>query len=152
MSLGKIGQTDEVTKHSIADINDKKGDIKQSLLETVDSGPSNGSEAGEGYLLNKDGTKRRPRCDGLLEDLPEWARDNEYIKSGYRIDHIGVLEVASTICKCHNETVNVWTHLVGSIIMLTFGIRFIIYYENIGSIAQEGWTQFLTKQQSVENL
>ena len=75
--------------------------------------------------------------------MPEWAKDNDYIKSGYRIDYQGAYEVACTLCSCHNETVNVWTHGVASLIMLTSGILFILYYENIGSIAQEGWTQFL---------
>ena len=76
----------------------------------------------EKTLYHDDGTPRRPRCDGLYEELPEWQQDNELIKSGYRIDYEGPCEVASTICKCHNETVNVWTHLVGSLVLLTFTI------------------------------
>ena len=72
-----------------------------------------------------------PRCDGLLEDIPDWQRDNEYIKSRYRVDYEGSCEVATTVCKCHNETVNVWTHLFGSIFMLTLAIFVLVDFENV---------------------
>lgn len=74
---------------------------------------------------------RRPRCDGLLEELPDWQRDNEYIKSRYRIDYEGCFEVGSTVCKCHNETVNVCTHLIGAFIMLILCIFILVDYENL---------------------
>ena len=76
-------------------------------------------------------TTRQPRCNGVLQDVPDWMRDNDYIKSGYRIDYEGAGELSTTICKCHNETVNIWTHLVGSLVMLTSGIMYLIFSENI---------------------
>lgn len=93
----------------------------------------------------KDGSVRHPRCDGLFEDLPEWAKDNENIKSGYRIDYEGTREVVGTLCKCHNETVNIWTHLIGSLVMLTAGILFLVYFEDVSTVAQKGWTAYETK-------
>ena len=83
--------------------------------------------------------ERRPRCDGALEEVPDWMRDNDYIMSGYRLDYEGSFEVSQTLCKCHNETVNVWTHMIGSLIMLTCGILFIVYHENHATVGEVAW-------------
>lgn len=73
-------------------------------------------------LLNKrDDGKRRPRCNALKHEAPEWMQIN-YIDSGYRVDFEKTGEVAQTICKCHNDTVNVWTHLVGCLVLFIFSI------------------------------
>lgn len=107
-----------------------------STLESHHHPPNDeegGSESDDQNLLNKEKNKntvRRPRCNALLHEMPEWMRDNEYIVSGYRVDYEGPLEVSQTICKCHNETVNVWTHLVGSLIMLLSGMLYLFNQEN----------------------
>jgi len=46
------------------------------------------------------------------EALPEWLADNQFIKTGYRVN-LGWRLSAKSICKLHNETMNVWTHLTG---------------------------------------
>jgi channel protein (hemolysin III family) len=46
--------------------------------------------------------------------VPEWQRDNEYIQKGYRA-HYTLREAALSMFRCHNETLNVWTHLLGSV-------------------------------------
>ena len=77
-----------------------------------------------------------------MSEVPDWMRDNDYIKTGYRIDYEGAYEVSQTICKCHNETVNIWTHLIGSLIMLTSAILCLIFYENYSSVGQVGWQMY----------
>lgn len=77
-----------------------------------------------------------------MEEIPEWQRDNEFIKSRYRVDYEGTCEVASTVCKCHNETVNVCTHLVGSIIMAILAIFILVDYENVKFVAEQAWDLF----------
>lgn len=86
--------------------------------------------------------EKRPRCNGLLEELPDWMRDNEYIKSRYRIDYETNCEVLSTAFKCHNETVNVWTHLIGSIIMFILALFILMDYENLKFAAERAWDLF----------
>ena len=66
-------------------------------------------------------------------------RDNEYILTRYRIDYEGTREVASTFCKCHNETVNIWSHCIGSVIMFTIAIFILVNYENVKLVAEYGW-------------
>lgn len=59
---------------------------------------------------------------GDVTDAPAFIQDNEYIKHGYRIDHNTCWQSSRSLCTCHNETVNIWTHLAGSIIMIGFFI------------------------------
>jgi len=41
---------------------------------------------------------------------------NEYIKTGYRINFNSYWKLTKSLFMLHNETINVWTHLLGLII------------------------------------
>jgi len=56
--------------------------------------------------------------------------------------------VASTICKCHNETVNVWTHFLGGIGMFIFAMFIIVVYKNYEAVGTEGWDSFTSRHDS----
>lgn len=56
-----------------------------------------------------------------FEDAPEYMKDNKYILSGYRVDH-SAWQCAKSIFALHNETGNIWTHLVGFFVLLGAGI------------------------------
>lgn len=51
----------------------------------------------------------------LWEDLPAWRRDNAFILTGYRADSGSYLGSARSLLYLHNESVNIWTHLVGAV-------------------------------------
>lgn len=53
--------------------------------------------------------------------LPEYLRDNEYILRHYRSEW-PLKQVLLSMFTIHNETLNVWTHLVGFFIFLCFTI------------------------------
>jgi hypothetical protein len=55
------------------------------------------------------------RWDRLFHwnELPEYLRDNEYIFTGYRVQ-TGVLGSFKSLFRVHNESGNVWTHLLGT--------------------------------------
>ena len=38
----------------------------------------------------------KARCDALLDEVPTWMRDNEYIKSGYRVNYKGFWQIAKS--------------------------------------------------------
>jgi adiponectin receptor len=62
---------------------------------------------------------RRSRA-GLLsyEDIPEWYQDNEFIRHGYRpVSNSGSACLASWLY-IHNETVNIYSHLLPAILFL----------------------------------
>jgi adiponectin receptor len=51
-------------------------------------------------------------------DAPEFLRDNEYILRGYRLNFNSAKKIMKSLFMIHNESVNVWTHLIGSIFII----------------------------------
>ncbi|KAK8089649.1 hemolysin III family channel protein [Apiospora hydei] len=47
------------------------------------------------------------------DDLPAWRRDNQFLLRGYRPDSGSYLGSLSSLFYVHNESVNIWTHLLG---------------------------------------
>ncbi len=57
---------------------------------------------------------------GSLEEAPDFLRDNEYIKHGYRIDFNSTKKVFHSLFILHNESVNIWSHLLGVFMVIVF--------------------------------
>ena len=51
----------------------------------------------------------------LWHELQPWQQDNHYIHSGYRPASNSYARSASSLTYLHNETVNIYTHLVGAL-------------------------------------
>lgn len=58
----------------------------------------------------------------LFEDIPEWLQDNPYIHSGYRRPLYSTASCVQSCTVLHNETLNIWTHLVPAIVLAVFQI------------------------------
>ena len=54
----------------------------------------------------------------LWNDLPPWQRDNAYITSGYRPQSNSYLKSWASLLYLHNESVNIYTHLLGAVFFL----------------------------------
>ena len=54
---------------------------------------------------------------GHRDCAPSFLRDNDFLLNGYRINHSSCRSASRSLFTCHNETVNVWTHLAGAIVM-----------------------------------
>ncbi|KAK6429915.1 hypothetical protein LTR95_013933 [Oleoguttula sp. CCFEE 5521] len=52
----------------------------------------------------------------LWDKLPAWQQDNHYIHSGYRPQSDSYRKSAASLGHVHNETVNIYTHLVGAVL------------------------------------
>ena len=50
-------------------------------------------------------------------EVAEWQLDNRYILSGYRPEKADYLEIFTSLMFLHNETCNVYTHLVGALLL-----------------------------------
>ena len=50
-------------------------------------------------------------------EVSEWQRDNKYILSGYRPEKADYLEILTSLTSLHNETCNVYTHLIGALLL-----------------------------------
>ncbi|XWS70746.1 hypothetical protein CRYUN_Cryun03dG0075200 [Craigia yunnanensis] len=65
--------------------------------------------------LNK--AKRRSYSLLSYKELPEYMKDNEFILNYYRVNW-SLKEALFSIFRWHNETLNVWTHLLGFVLFL----------------------------------
>lgn len=57
------------------------------------------------------------------QTIPEWMKDNPAIYGGYRHCQGSWARVARNLFVVHNQTVNVWTHLVGAVYAAVRGAR-----------------------------
>ncbi|KJZ73331.1 hypothetical protein HIM_07335 [Hirsutella minnesotensis 3608] len=58
----------------------------------------------------------------LWDDLPAWRRDNAFIRSGYRSVAGSYRRSLGSLFYLHNESVNIWSHLVGALFAAVAGL------------------------------
>ena len=56
------------------------------------------------------------------DELETWQRDNAYIQSGYRPATNSYRGSLASLARLHNESVNIWTHLVGALVFAAAGL------------------------------
>ncbi|PKY38826.1 putative hemolysin-III channel protein Izh2 [Rhizophagus irregularis] len=59
-------------------------------------------------------------------DLPTWLQDNHDILKGYRRPTFSYVKCAKSLFYIHNESVNIWSHLIGTVAFFFLG--FTTYY------------------------
>lgn len=65
----------------------------------------------------------------LWHEIPVWLQDNHYILRGYRHPSNSYWKSAGSITYLHNESVNIWTHLIGAILAT---VAAIVLYRQVG--------------------
>ncbi|KAK4998391.1 hypothetical protein LTR66_002365 [Elasticomyces elasticus] len=65
--------------------------------------------------------KREEPLTVLWADLPSWQQDNHFIHSGYRQASNSYRRSAASLAYLHNETVNIYSHLIGAMLVLLGG-------------------------------
>jgi len=69
------------------------------------------------------------------KDTPEWMRASYFLTHGYRPETPNQCECVCTLFQLHNETVNIWTHLIPAIIYpLHVIFQFSIIFKTTGKI------------------
>jgi hypothetical protein len=58
-----------------------------------------------------------------------WLVYNEDILKGYRINYHSYKILFKSLGQCHNETTNVWSHLLGAICFAFLFVYFAVYYK-----------------------
>ena len=62
---------------------------------------------------SKQRRKRMRKAYAVYNTLPKELQDNEYITTGYRVE-LSFWESVKSLFGLHNETLNIWTHLIGT--------------------------------------
>ena len=78
---------------------------------------------------------------GKYSEAPDYLKDNEYIKEGYLINCNSFDKVFRSILVCSNETINIWSHLIGCIISILL-IIFIACFLKTGKIKELSQTEY----------
>ena len=60
---------------------------------------------------------------GSFQEAPKFIQDNEFIHNGYLINANTYSKIFKSLFICHNETVNIWSHLLGALYFI-----FLIWY------------------------
>ena len=60
----------------------------------------------------------KPYFIGTYEEADEYMLHNNYIMTGYRINFDSYGKIIRSLFMIHNETINIWTHLIGGLIFL----------------------------------
>lgn len=60
--------------------------------------------------------KAKPRTV-TWQEIAEWQFDNKYILSGYRSAKADYLEIFTSLTFLHNKSCNVYTHLIGALLL-----------------------------------
>ncbi|KAK1759180.1 hemolysin-III related-domain-containing protein [Echria macrotheca] len=58
----------------------------------------------------------------LWDELPSWRRDNAFIVRGYRATSNSYRASLGSLGYLHNESVNIWTHLLGALVFSSAGL------------------------------
>ncbi|XP_047322292.1 heptahelical transmembrane protein 1-like [Impatiens glandulifera] len=102
-----------IWKRKMTEIDQKEiGSINStsSIAITPQTTTKGGKKKTKGVKKKKNKPKQPPLL--LFHELPEYMKDNEYILRHYRANW-SIRQAFLSLFRWHNETLNVWTHLIG---------------------------------------
>ena len=77
------------------------------------------------------------------EDIPEWSKDNEYIKTGFRPTSNSYADSVRSCLYFHNETGNIYSHFLAMVWMTALPIFFYPYFRhNYPAADSDDWIVF----------
>lgn len=88
-----------------------------------------------------------------IQDVPEFLRDNEYITTGFRPPMTRLWDVVCTLWTVHNETSNIWSHLIAAAAAAlgakmfaprTYAAPGLIYMVSVAALFTVSWWAHLT--------
>ncbi|KAI5805529.1 hemolysin-III related-domain-containing protein [Peziza echinospora] len=90
---------------------------KRATAEKDSKSPHTLTESVEEVIEDTKNTIQRAlTC--VWDELPSWQQDNHYIRSGYRHASNSFLKSIHSLTYLHNESINVYTHLIGTLLLL----------------------------------
>ena len=105
----------------------------KTLATTKTSEEDSTPESIEAIVTNSDDEKEEEKDNhsfleqfdlpkiSILEETPDWLKD-DYLVKGYRINHHRFTDLLKSLFTLHNETFNIWTHLIGGICFIVLAV------------------------------
>ena len=75
---------------------------------------------------NEDFEEEKNLSIGKFEEAHKFMQDNEYIKNGYLLNCTTIKNALKSLIMCHNETINIWSHLLAAIFFF-----FLIFFTSV---------------------
>lgn len=72
-----------------------------------------------------------------VEEAPKWMIDNLHLKGGYRVGYTCIKSNMKSLFVKHNDLMNIWTHLLGTLFFLSFFIYLLVSSSYASSLYQE---------------
>ena len=112
---------EESTFSNTGALSDKLIMAKQKSPEEEDGDSSSLSSIENCSVVTKKKQKIRPAIVPQ-EEAPKWLIYNHFMTEGYRINYFRVKHLLKSIMQWHNETMNIWTHLIALFVFLYFTV------------------------------
>ncbi|KAL1583124.1 hypothetical protein WHR41_08258 [Cladosporium halotolerans] len=91
-------------------------------LKQPANGNIDGKDKADDTLTHRLETRTAQTLTVLWRDLAPWQQDNQHIHSGYRPASNSYSRSFASLSHLHNESVNIYTHLVGALLALLAGV------------------------------
>ena len=86
---------------------------------------------------------------GNISEAHHYILDNEFILKGYRINFHSCPKISKSLCMCHNETINIWTHFMGAMLVIFF--MFLVIF-NLGPINSSNYKNNKTSLKNIDKI
>ena len=100
---------------------------------------------------NKSPTSPAILCN--YEEAAEFTKDNKYILTGYRKHFDSFSKISRSLFLVHNESFNVWSHLLGVVTLLFVFLYSIFYFstnkQQITTAISDSWNKFKNEIETV---
>ena len=114
-------------EHGYANNRTKASETSSKLINNQSSKSQNNNFESEKFDFS-DLTPRIVSTEEFIA-LGQYRLDNEYLHKGWRVNYFKFTDCTRSLFQLHNETLNIWTHLIGSIILVIIMIWFMLYLD-----------------------
>ncbi|KAL4794678.1 hemolysin-III related-domain-containing protein [Aspergillus venezuelensis] len=93
-----------------------------SQASVAKASPLSQRQSGMEHATPGDAAKELVKLMGW-DKIAAWQRDNEFIHSAYRPESNSIVATAQSLFYLHNESINVYSHLIGAVVFLLLGLH-----------------------------